>query len=186
MTRPAASPAAAIAAAVRRERERVGLSMGELARRAEVSKSTLSSLETGGGNPSVETLWALANALGVPFSRLVDPPRAAVEVIRAGEGPVMHSEMASYSATLLSSSPPRVRRDVYRILAQPGEAKTSTAHLPGVVEHVVLCSGRARAGPIEEPAELGPGDYVCYPGDIPHVFEALEPDTAAVMVSQHP
>ena len=30
-----------------------------------------------------------------------------------------------------------------------------------------------------------PGDYLRYPGDVPHVFEALEPRTQAVLVSEH-
>uniref|UniRef100_UPI0013B3B296 helix-turn-helix domain-containing protein n=1 Tax=Nonomuraea lactucae TaxID=2249762 RepID=UPI0013B3B296 len=79
-----------IAAAIRRERDRAGLSLSELAKRAGLAKSTLSQLEAGAGNPGVETLWAIAAALGVPFSRLVDPPRPAARVIRAGEGPVAH------------------------------------------------------------------------------------------------
>src|SRR3954452_462921 len=76
----AAPPLATIAAALRRERERVGVSIAELARRAGVAKSTLSQLEAGSGNPSIETLWSL----GVPFSRLVEPPAPSVRVIRAG------------------------------------------------------------------------------------------------------
>ncbi|MGL1180837.1 helix-turn-helix domain-containing protein, partial [Vibrio parahaemolyticus] len=49
-----------IATTLRRERERRDLSVSELARRAGVAKATVSQLENGGGNPSVETLWALA------------------------------------------------------------------------------------------------------------------------------
>ncbi|HEY0003157.1 MAG TPA: helix-turn-helix transcriptional regulator, partial [Actinoplanes sp.] len=60
-----APPLATIAAALRRERERVGVSIAELARRAGIAKSTLSQLEAGTGNPSVETRWALAVGLGV-------------------------------------------------------------------------------------------------------------------------
>ena len=41
-----------IAASIRRERERTGLSLSELARSAGVAKSTLSQLESGSGNPS--------------------------------------------------------------------------------------------------------------------------------------
>src|SRR5215467_11018512 len=63
-----------IAASIRRERDRAGLSLTELARRAGIAKSTLSQLESGVGNPGVEALWALGVALGVPFSRLVDVP----------------------------------------------------------------------------------------------------------------
>ncbi|MBD0675592.1 transcriptional regulator [Streptomyces sp. CBMA156] len=174
-----------IATSIRRERERSGLSMAELARRAGIAKSTLSQLESGAGNPSVETLWALGVALNVPFSRLVDPPRPVVRVVRAGEGPVTHSEHAEYAATALSSCPPNARRDIYRIEAQPGEARASDPHMPGTIEHVLIGAGRALVGPTEAPVELGPGDYVSYPGDAPHVFRALAPDTLAVIVMEH-
>ncbi|MCF2532220.1 helix-turn-helix domain-containing protein [Yinghuangia soli] len=170
---------------VRRERERSGLSLTALARRAGIAKSTLSQLESGSGNPSVEILWALGVALDVPFSRLVDPPKPDVRVIRAGEGPVMYSEHAAYAATLLASCPPHARRDVYRIAAQPGEPRTSQPHMPGTVEHVVLGTGRALVGPVDHPVELGPGDYVTYPGDALHIFRALEPGTSAVIVMEH-
>src|SRR5215468_1413300 len=174
-----------IAAAIRRERGRAGLSLTELARRAGIAKSTLSQLESGVGNPSVETLWALGVALGVPFSRLVDQPRPAVRVIRSGEGPVTYSERASYAATLLASCPPHARRDIYRIEVQPGEPRLSEPHNPGATEHVVLSTGRALVGPVGQPADLGPGDYIWYPGDAPHIFKALEPDTTAVLIMEH-
>jgi transcriptional regulator with XRE-family HTH domain len=176
---------ALIAASIRRERERAGLTMTELAKRAGIAKSTLSQLESGVGNPSVETLWALGAALGVPFSRLVDPPRPAVRVIRAGEGPITYSEQSAYAATLLASCPPGARRDVYRIDAQPGEPRLSQPHNPGAVEHVILGTGRALVGPVHEPVELAPGDYISYPGDAAHIFKALEPDTTAVIVMEH-
>lgn len=180
-----AAPLAVIAASLQRERRRAGLSLAELARRAGIAKSTLSQLESGTGNPSVETLWALSVTLNVPFARLVDPPRPAVQVIRAGEGPAVASERADYVATLLASCPPNARRDIYLISAQPGAARESEPHLPGVVEHVVLSSGRALVGVAEDPVELRPGDYIGYPGDVAHVFEALAPDTVAVLVSEH-
>lgn len=179
------APIEVIAASLLRERRRVGLSLAEVARRAGVAKSTLSQLESGAGNPSVETLWALSVALDVPFSRLVDPPRPKVQVIRAGEGPAVASERADYVATLLASCPPNARRDIYLIEVQPGEPRKSEPHMPGVVEHVVLSSGRALVGVAGEPVELSPGDYIAYPADVAHVFKALTPDTVAVLVSEH-
>jgi transcriptional regulator with XRE-family HTH domain len=181
----AQAPLDVIAFSLRRERERAGLSLSELAKRAGIAKSTLSQLESASGNPSVETLWALGVALDVPFSRLVEPARPKVQIIRAGEGPAVYSERADYVATLLASCPPSARRDIYLITAEPGSARESEPHMPGVVEHVVLCAGRARIGLTDDPVEVGPGDYVAYPGDLPHVFEALEPGTFSVMVSEH-
>lgn len=180
-----ATPIATIAASLQRERRRAGLSLTELARRAGVAKSTLSQLESGAGNPSVETLWALSGALDVPFSRLVDPPRAQVRVVRAGQGPAVAAERADYVATLLASCPPQARRDVYLIAAEPGSTRESAPHAPGVVEHVVLAAGRASVGLAGEPVELAPGDYTAYPGDQPHLFTALEAGTWAVLVSEH-
>jgi len=173
-----------IASALRRERRRAGLSLTELARQAGIAKSTLSQLESGTGNPSVETLWALATVLGVPFSRLVDPARPATRVIRAGEGPVIYAERANYAATLLATCPPGARRDIYHIWVQPGDPRLADPHPPGTTEHLVLSTGRALVGPADEPVEILPGDYVTYPGDAPHVFRALKPDTAAVLVME--
>lgn len=180
-----AAPLEVIAASLRRERRRTGLSLTEVARRAGIAKSTLSQLESGTGNPSLETLWALCVALEVPFSRLLDPPRPQVRVIRAGEGPTVAAAHADYQATLLSACPPGARRDVYRIEAEPGHARASDPHSPGVVEHVVLSAGTALIGVAGEPVQLGAGDYICYPGDVPHVFQALAPGTLAVLISEH-
>lgn len=179
------APHDVIATALRRERGRAGLSVTELARRANIAKSTLSQLEAGTGNPSVETLWALGVALNVPFGRLVEPAIPAVQVIRAGYGPAVFSERADYTATLLATCPPHARRDLYLISAEPETPRESQPHMPGVVEHVVLSTGRALVGVREDPVELNPGDYVAYPGDIAHVFQALEPATRAVMASEH-
>lgn len=179
------APLEVIAYALRRARDRAGLSLTEVARRANIAKSTLSQLEAGTGNPSVETLWALGVALDVPFSHLVEPPRPTVQVIRAGEGPAVFSERANYVATLLSSCPPNARRDIYLINGEPGLGRCSDPHMPGVVEHVVLSTGRASVGLTEDPVELAPGDYIAYPGDQPHVFEALEPGTSATLISEH-
>jgi transcriptional regulator with XRE-family HTH domain len=179
------APLAIIAAAIRRERDRAGISLSELAKRAGLAKSTLSQLESGTGNPSVETLWSLGTALGVPFSRLVDPPRPTVTVIRSGEGAVIHSERASYTATLLATCPPGTRTDIYVLRAEPGSVRESDPHSRGTVEHVWLGAGRALIGPADRPVELAAGDYITYPGDIPHVFEALAPGTAAATVLEY-
>ena len=179
------APLDVIASSLRRHRARSGLSLTEVAKRAGVAKSTLSQLESGTGNPSVETLWALAVALDTPFSALVDPPRPKVQIIRAGEGPAIYSDQADYSATLVASSPPNARRDLYRIVASPGPGRKSDPHMPGVVEHVILSSGRALVGPLDDPVELNPGDYIAYPGDLPHIFQALEEGTTATLVSEH-
>lgn len=183
---PSDSPHAVIATAVRRERERAGLTLSELARRAKIAKSTLSQLESGVGNPSVETLWALGVALGVPFSQLVAAPAPQVQVIRAGEGPRLRSEQADFAGTLLAAGAWAARRDVYVIELTEGSARHAEPHTPGSVEHLVVAAGRMRVGPADAPVELAPGDYAAFAGDIPHLYEALAPGTWGVLIMEHP
>lgn len=179
------APIARMAACIRQERERLGLSVTELARRASLAKSTLSQLEAGVGNPSVETLWALAMALGVPVSRLIDPPQQATQVIRADEGFTAHAAQAPYQATLLASCPPHARRDLYRVLAQPGKPRLSQPHAPGTTEHVTMLAGRAWVGPQNARVLLDTGDYARYAADVPHVFDAMDADTRAIVVIEY-
>jgi transcriptional regulator with XRE-family HTH domain len=179
-----APPLATIAAALRRERARAGISLTELARRAGIAKSTLSQLEAGSGNPSIETLWSLGVALGVPFSRLVEPPPSSVRVIRAGEGPRVQADEADFVGTLLASVSPHTRCDIYVIELGPGKARDAEAHMPGSVEHIIVGAGRIEAGPTGETVELAPGDYAMFQGDVPHRFAALE-DSWAVLIMEH-
>jgi transcriptional regulator with XRE-family HTH domain len=179
------APLDLIAAALRRERGRTGLSLSEMARRAGIAKSTLSQLEAGTGNPSVETLWALGVALNVPFSRLVEPAAGPLKVIRAGEGPAVRSEKADYVGSLLAACPPGARRDLYSIAMQPGAARAADPHLAGCIEHIVVINGKARVGPAGNVVDLAPGDYATFPGDVPHVYEALVKNTSLVLVMEY-
>ena len=76
------------------------------------------------------------------------------------------------------------RRDIYLLLTQPGADRISHPHPPGSVEHIIVTQGRARVGLTSAPEELGEGDYICYPADQEHVFQALEPDTQALLIAE--
>jgi len=177
-------PISVIAKSLVRERLRTGLSLAEIARRAGIAKSTLSQLESGNGNPSLETLWSLCVALDIPFARLLEPQQPATQVIRRGEGTKVIAGQANYEAILLAACPPGARRDIYLLLTQPGADRISQPHPPGSVEHIIVTQGRALVGLIDAPEELGEGDYICYPADRPHIFKALEPDTHALLVAE--
>jgi predicted RNase H-like HicB family nuclease/DNA-binding XRE family transcriptional regulator len=58
-------PALAVALQVRWARGKVGMSQGELARRAGVSQQQIAKLERPGENPTIGTLKKIAKALGV-------------------------------------------------------------------------------------------------------------------------
>ncbi|MDZ5078931.1 XRE family transcriptional regulator [Nesterenkonia sp. HG001] len=177
---------AQIAAAVREERLRAGLSLSELARRVGISKSTVSQLETAQGNPSVETLWSIASTLGIPFARLVAAPSPRPQIIRAEERAAVPSATADFHAALLHSGSSPAQRDLYVVSLEPGDVREAEPHPPGSTEHVLIGSGRVRLGPADAPFLLHPGDYAVFPGDAPHSYEALTPGAWFTLLMEHP
>jgi transcriptional regulator with XRE-family HTH domain len=158
------------------------VSVLELSRRSGVARNTIAALERGDGNPTVDTLYALADALAVPLASLLEAPvTAPVQVVRAGAG--VHVEGAALDADLLERfERPGVVGELYAIRFHAGVAREAAPHPLGVEERLHLHVGRVRVGPLSSPVELGPGDYAHYPGSVPHIYEALGGSAAGTLL----
>src|SRR5881227_2531088 len=86
-----------LAANLRRLRIARHLSLSELARATAVSKATLSGIENGRANPTIETLAGLAAALRVSLGELLEElPLPEVRVVRASTATLeLHDGMAT-------------------------------------------------------------------------------------------
>ena len=173
-----------VAGNIRRLRQEANLTLAELAGAAGLGKSTLAQLESGKGNPSVETLWAIAAALRVPFGRLMEDDRPSVTVVRAAEQPAVRSTEGGQVGRLLAAAG---RRGTFELYAMDidGPARHADAHHAGVVEYLLVVEGVVRAGPQSAPVELHPGDLLTFPGDVPHVYEGL-PEAHYVLLMSYP
>jgi transcriptional regulator with XRE-family HTH domain len=174
----------AVAGNIRSLRREAGLTLAELAAAAGLGRSTLAQLESGRGNPSVETLWALAAALAVPFARLVEEQRAPLRVTRRADAPtILSQDTPGWVGRLLANPDRRGTFEVYSVEFGDGETRHAEPHHAGVVEHLVVVTGRLRVGPATGTVELGPGDLATYVADVPHVYETLEAGTAVLVMS---
>ena len=175
-----------IAANVRRLRAERGLSAAGLARASSVARATLAELEAGRGNPTVETLYGLASVLGVTLAELlVEVEAAAVQVVRAGEGP--HVSGPVLQARLLRQGHvEHARMEIYELQVLPGRPRRADPHPAGVVEQLLVHSGRLRVGPEQNPVELAPGDFVAFDASVAHVYEALGEAVSATLVMTSP
>jgi len=170
---------------VRLAREELGLSQSELARRAGLSKASISQLESAQSNPTVETVWALAQALGRPFSDLtgeLDLP--AVMHVRPGDGEWMPGEVITSRLLHRLDSPGVV--EVYDVRFAPGHVHHSEAHRRGLTEQLVVHSGAVRVGPSDAPVVAEAGDSVVFAADVPHLYEALDGDARGLLLMHYP
>jgi transcriptional regulator with XRE-family HTH domain len=168
---------------LRRLRVERGLSLAELAAHSGVAKATLANVEQGRGNPTIETLWALALGLGVAFTDLMEQPDGVeVALVRADEG--QHVVSGALDLRLLDRLERTSLTEVFEFTLTGRH--DGLPHGAGIVERVLVAAGRMLAGPADEPQELGPGDFLRYPADRPHVYEALGGECRGVLLVEYP
>jgi len=157
-------------------RSQRGLTLAGLSERSGVAKSTLSQLENGEGNPTIETLWAVANALGLPFGHLVEEQGGDHGKL-SGNGVIVR---------LVEQSDDNPAIEVYVIELQPDCRKDSAPHPEGVKERITVLSGAMRVGATDRPRLLRAGESHTFDASVPHGYAATEAGGRALVVVEYP
>ncbi|UUW89634.1 XRE family transcriptional regulator [Nocardioides sp. WV_118_6] len=150
-----------VGARIRALREARGLSLSALAAEAGIGKGSLSELETGQRNPTLDTLYAVATPLGVPLAALLDDHDGTVI---SGAGVVATRVRVLREAERTT--------EVYLLRLAPGAVRTSPAHAGGVEEQLVVLAGTGTVRYDDRAVALAAGDHVRFAADRPHSYEA--------------
>jgi transcriptional regulator with XRE-family HTH domain len=174
----------ALARNVRSLRQDRGLTAAELATRSGVAKATLSQIESARGNPRLETLRDLAEALGVSPTELLAPPDAPqVRIVRHDEGVDITDSVIA--GRLVRSIPVEESvLELFELELGPASTETSASHGIGAHEHVFVLEGSVEVGPVEACARVAAHDLASYPADRPHAWRTCEGERARVLVLQ--
>jgi len=162
-----------VGATVRRLRAAQGLTLAELAGSADISPAMLSRLEHGDVSPSLDTLAALAEALGTSCAALLrdpDPVSSDAQLVRKGEGleVLRRGTRRGHTYHLLASDRgPRKSFEPFLVtLTDKSELFPEFEHAGQEFIHILEGSLRYRHGP--ETYLLKPGDTLTFRGDVPH------------------
>lgn len=157
-----------VAANVRRLRQAAGLSQQSLAERSGVSRRMLVNIEKGDVNVSLGTLDRLAEALGVLFYALVQPPGSEDsaridEVAWAGRAPESR-------ARLLASKPAHREVELWSWSLAPGEVYESSPDDAGWHEMLIVVEGTLTLELNDRQVTIEAGDFHVYPSDQPYRY----------------
>lgn len=172
-----------LARSLRSHRLGRGLSLGELARRSGLSKTSLSNLEAGAANPSLETLWRIAGALDLPLGELLgesEPP--PTRLIRSHEGAAVESESGLRGRMLLAEGRTH-RTEVIEALLAAGADYRARPHAPGTEELVLCMEGSLVVGPSGGEYALEEGDALRFPADVAHRYASMDGARTLVVMS---
>lgn len=170
-----------VGARLRYVRMRGGLSQRALARRAGVTNSAVSLIESNRVNPSVGALKRILDGVPIGLAEFfaVEPERArkafyqAEELVEIGKGPISYRQ---------------VGEDMFgralQILKERYEPGADTGRVPLVhdgEEGGIVLSGRLEVTVDDERRVLGPGDAYCFDSRRPHRFRCVGPNACDVI-----
>jgi len=169
------------------------MTLSALAEQAGVAKSTVSLIERGQGNPSIDTVWALASALGVPFTSLFhdEPPADDVSVVREDDGSVIAIEDAGLEAEGLVARHMLTRSggaliEIYTLVFDEGAVRHASGHISGLFEHIAVATGSIEISSDSFKEVLNEGDLISFRADRPHSYRVLKGPVRLVSVHEYP
>ena len=170
---------------VQRLRKAYNLSLSELAEQSGVAKSIISQIERNETNPTLATIWRLAQALDVSIERVLqgadDEPFVAKST--KGDTPILMSDDGLCRLAIIGWIKTVDWLQWYDFNAEPGGVLESDAHQRGSIECLSVLQGELQvevAGTIDLARA---GETLRYRCDRPHLIRNVGSDLAhATMV----
>jgi transcriptional regulator with XRE-family HTH domain len=163
-----------LGANLRRLRVKRGLSLERLSKLSGVSRAMLSQVELAYSAPTINVIWRIASALGVPFGALLTTQEIqTTQVLRKSNAKTLTSHDGAFSSRALF--PPNIprRTEFYELRLRPRGVEHATAHAPGTTENLVVTQGKLAIHVAGDYAQLDTGDAILFNADVPHTYENL-------------
>lgn len=163
---------------VRNLRMKRGMAAEELAKRAGLTRVTVANLESGQGNPTIETINALSRVFDLACSELVK----MAEIATCQLGETQDFKEAGFEGLQIRFPD----SEIFHIKGPKGARKTSdpTRH-ENTAEICIVLAGRVRASVGGQVHDLGPGQALRFKAMQDHCFDLLE-DARFLIIHQKP
>ena len=157
---------------VQRLRKAYNLSLSELAEQSGVAKSIISQIERNETNPTLATIWRLAQALDVSIDRVLqgseDEP--FIEKTPRADMPMLVSDDGRCRLAIIGWIKTVDWLQWYDMQADPGGVLESDAHQRGSVECLSVLDGELEVSVGGRVERARAGDTLRYRCDRPHVI----------------
>ncbi len=151
-------------------RHQRGMSLDDIAKLTDVSKGQLAQMEKGESNPTVSTIWKIADGLKISFSSLLQPPKSTVKKISSSEIPFVAEDEGRYRVFSIIPYSPERGWEFYRIELDQLCSYESAAHMDGVEETLTVVTGELKMILETEEINLETGDTLVFSGNQTHHY----------------
>lgn len=170
-----------VGANLRRLRVKRGLSLERLSKLCGVSRAMLGQVELGQSAPTINVMWKISRALGVPFSALMTARAAGgTHVMRAASAKLLTSADGKFSSRALFPFDQPRRVEFYELRLAAHKTENADAHPAGTLENLVVARGTLHLELGAETHQLTAGDAMVFEADVAHGYRNPG-DTETVM-----
>jgi transcriptional regulator with XRE-family HTH domain len=160
---------------LKRFRTERGLSLERLSRASGVSRAMLGQIELGQSTPTINVLWKISRALGVPFSALISQQATTgTVVLPASRARVLRSHDGSFSSRALFPMDRPRHIEFYELRLTPLAVEHADPHPPGTTENLIVTSGTLEMTIGADRRMLATGDAILFEADVPHSYRNPE------------
>jgi transcriptional regulator with XRE-family HTH domain len=160
-----------VGANLRRLRVKHGLSLEGLSKVSGVSRAMLGQVELGQSTPTINILWKISTALGVPFSAMIGQRQGGgMAVLRADQAKLLTSHDGSFTSRALFPFDEPRRVEFYELRLAPHSEEKADAHAPGTTENLVVTRGTVEIDVEGRRETLQQGDAIVFEADRPHRY----------------
>jgi transcriptional regulator with XRE-family HTH domain len=159
---------------MKRLRRDAALTLDVLAERSGVSKAMLSQIEAEKVNPTVATVWKIAQGLGVEINELLagsSEPVRKFHLTRQDSITVLDTDEDGLHIKVLTPMHMVEDLEMYLLTFGRGGALRSAPHFPKTEEFLTVIEGAVRVRAGDRDAELHAGDFIRYQCDVDHDIE---------------
>ncbi|MGO4729377.1 helix-turn-helix domain-containing protein [Paenibacillus sp. 2KB_22] len=151
-------------------REQRKLSLDKVAEMSGISKTMLGQIERGESNPSIATVWKIANGLKISFTALIHEPKSDTTVVTGNDIQVLMEDEGRVRIYPHFPFEEGRRFEIYMMEMDPQSALNAESHIEGTEEFITVFEGEVTIRVGTEEYTVNQGESIRFGADKPHAY----------------
>lgn len=158
------------------------MSLGQLSEACGISKVMLSQIEKGDANPTINTLWKIANGLGVPYADLIAPPMPETEMVSLDESRMQYSPDGKCRIFCYFPKAAGRAQEIFLMELSPGAEYASPGHPRNAREYLLVSEGCLILEHDGGACHLQAGSALSFAASAPHIYRTPGSSAAKIYI----
>ncbi|MGC5771929.1 helix-turn-helix domain-containing protein [Paenibacillus pabuli] len=151
-------------------REQRKLSLDKVAELSGISKTMLGQIERGESNPTIATVWKIANGLKISFTTLIHEPKSDTTVVTRDDIQALVEDGGRIRIYPHFPFEEGRRFEMYMMEMDEGSSMNAEPHIEGAEEFITVFEGEVTIRIGAEEYTVKQGESIRFGADKPHAY----------------